>query len=119
MGRDATPGSTRVVVARRHHLPGLSPLVVQQQRRRGGGHRWRHHTSDQHPWFLDSRRFRASRHRDYYVWRRPGPGGAPPNNWIGYFGQPAWWSTKTVPPTLTTPRLYSYARADERDGEHD
>lgn len=49
------------------------------------------HTSDQHPWFLDSRTGRNSRHRDWYIWRDPGPDGGPPNNWLGLFdGKPAW-----------------------------
>jgi alpha-glucosidase len=48
------------------------------------------HTSDQHPWFLEARASRSSRYRHYYVWRPPGPNGARPNNWIGYFGEPAW-----------------------------
>jgi alpha-glucosidase len=48
------------------------------------------HTSDQHPWFIDARNSKSSRYRDYYVWRCPGLGGTAPNNWIGYFGLPAW-----------------------------
>src|SRR5207302_138887 len=48
------------------------------------------HTSDQHPWFLDSRSSRSARHRDWYVWRDPGPDGVPPNNWRSAFGGPAW-----------------------------
>jgi alpha-glucosidase len=48
------------------------------------------HTSDRHPWFLDARRGRDAEHRDYYVWRDPGPDGGPPNNWVSKFGGPAW-----------------------------
>ncbi len=48
------------------------------------------HTSHQHPWFLESRRSRADPKRDWYVWRDPGPGGGPPNNWLSFFGGPAW-----------------------------
>ena len=48
------------------------------------------HSSDQHPWFVDSRSSRGSKHRDWYVWRDPRPGGAPPNNWRSAFGGPAW-----------------------------
>ncbi len=48
------------------------------------------HTSDRHPWFVDSRASRSSEHRDWYVWRDPAPDGGPPNNWIGEFGGPAW-----------------------------
>jgi alpha-glucosidase len=48
------------------------------------------HTSDQHPWFVDSRSSRDARHRDWYVWRDPAPDGGPPNNWVSHFGGPAW-----------------------------
>lgn len=48
------------------------------------------HTSDQHAWFASARRSRASRRRDYYVWRDPRPDGGPPNNWLSHFGGPAW-----------------------------
>ncbi|MGA2927110.1 MAG: alpha-amylase family glycosyl hydrolase [Solirubrobacteraceae bacterium] len=50
------------------------------------------HTSDQHPWFLESRASRDSPRRDWYVWRDPAPGGGPPNNWRSAFGDgdPAW-----------------------------
>ena len=48
------------------------------------------HTSDEHPWFLDARSAQDSRHRDWYVWADPKPGGAPPNNWLSSFGGPAW-----------------------------
>ena len=47
------------------------------------------HTSDQHPWFLESRAGRASGKRDWYIWRDPRDGG-PPNNWRSEFGGPAW-----------------------------
>ena len=48
------------------------------------------HTSDQHPWFVDSRSERAAAKRDWYIWRDPAPGGGPPNNWISDFGGSAW-----------------------------
>jgi alpha-glucosidase len=48
------------------------------------------HTSDQHPWFVESRRSRESPKRDWYLWRDPGPDGGPPNNWISEFGGSAW-----------------------------
>jgi alpha-glucosidase len=48
------------------------------------------HTSEQHPWFLDSRSSRTAARRDWYVWADPKPGGAPPNNWVSSFGGPAW-----------------------------
>lgn len=43
------------------------------------------HTSNQHPWFLDSRSSRTSAHRDWYVWRDSAPDGGPPNNWQSQF----------------------------------
>jgi alpha-glucosidase len=48
------------------------------------------HTSDQHPWFMQSRSSRADPKRDWYLWRDPAPGGGPPNNWLSNFGGPAW-----------------------------
>lgn len=48
------------------------------------------HTSDQHPWFLDSKSSRTSAHRDWYIWRDGKGPGQPPNNWISIFGGSAW-----------------------------
>ncbi len=48
------------------------------------------HTSDQHPWFLDSKSSRTSAHRDWYIWRDGKAPGQPPNNWISIFGGSAW-----------------------------
>ena len=48
------------------------------------------HTSDRHPWFLESRSSEKSRKRDWYIWRNPGNGGGPPNNWLSEFGGSAW-----------------------------
>ncbi|MCK0198099.1 alpha-amylase family glycosyl hydrolase [Ancylobacter sp. 6x-1] len=48
------------------------------------------HTSDQHPWFVESRQGRDSAKRDWYIWRDPAPGGGPPNNWVSNFGGSAW-----------------------------
>ncbi|HEX6960248.1 MAG TPA: alpha-amylase family glycosyl hydrolase, partial [Lacipirellula sp.] len=48
------------------------------------------HTSDQHPWFQESRSSRSSPKRDWYLWQDPGPEGGPPNNWLSQFGGPAW-----------------------------
>ena len=54
------------------------------------------HTSDQHPWFTESRSSRDNPKRDWYVWRDAGPGGGPPNNWISMFAGPAWdWDDAT------------------------
>jgi alpha-glucosidase len=48
------------------------------------------HTSDQHPWFRESRSSRDNPRRDWYLWRDPAPGGGPPNNWLSNFGGSAW-----------------------------
>src|SRR5256714_1346855 len=48
------------------------------------------HTSDQHPWFLESRSSRDNPKRDWYLWRDPGADGGPPNNWLSEFGGSAW-----------------------------
>ena len=48
------------------------------------------HTSDQHPWFLDSRSSRSSSKRDWYIWRDGKPDGSAPNNWQSEFGGSAW-----------------------------
>lgn len=48
------------------------------------------HTSDQHPWFLESRSSTTNPKRDWYLWHDPGPDGSPPNNWLSNFGGPAW-----------------------------
>jgi alpha-glucosidase len=48
------------------------------------------HTSDRHPWFIESASSRASAKRDWYLWRDPAPDRGPPNNWLSNFGGPAW-----------------------------
>ncbi len=48
------------------------------------------HSSDQHPWFLESRASRDNTRRDWYVWKDPGADGEPPNNWLSVFGGSAW-----------------------------
>ena len=54
------------------------------------------HTSDRHPWFIESRSSRTNAKRDWYLWRDPAPGGGPPNNWRANFGGDAWeWDEKT------------------------
>jgi alpha-glucosidase len=61
------------------------------------------HTSDQHPWFLESAAARENPKRDWYLWRDGKPGGhgqskrpAPPNNWQSVFGGSAWqWDERT------------------------
>lgn len=54
------------------------------------------HTSDQHPWFLESCSSRDNPKRDWYIWKDAKPGGSPPNNWVSYFGGSAWeWNEQT------------------------
>ena len=54
------------------------------------------HTSDRHPWFLESRSSRMNAKRDWYIWRDGKADGAPPNNWRSVFGGPAWeWDEAT------------------------
>jgi alpha-glucosidase len=48
------------------------------------------HSSDQHPWFQESRASRDNPRRTWYLWRDPAPGGGPPNNWLSNFGGSAW-----------------------------
>ncbi len=52
------------------------------------------HTSDQHPWFIESRADRTNAKADWFVWADPKLDGTPPNNWLSIFGGPAWqWDT--------------------------
>ncbi|AOO80556.1 alpha-amylase family glycosyl hydrolase [Bosea vaviloviae] len=54
------------------------------------------HSSDQHPWFVESRSSLRNPKRDWYLWRDPAPDGGPPNNWISDFGGSAWeWDEAT------------------------
>ncbi|PRY26987.1 alpha-glucosidase [Aliiruegeria haliotis] len=48
------------------------------------------HTSDQHPWFKESRASRDNPKKDWYVWADPKPDGTPPTNWLSIFGGSAW-----------------------------
>ena len=48
------------------------------------------HTSDQHPWFKESRASRDNAKSDWYVWANAKPDGTPPNNWLSIFGGSAW-----------------------------
>ena len=53
------------------------------------------HTSDEHPWFVDSRASRNGEHADWYVWADAKPDGSPPSNWQSVFGGPAWtWDAR-------------------------
>lgn len=47
------------------------------------------HTSDEHPWFIESRQSKDNPYRDYYIWR-PARNGAEPNNWVSFFGGSVW-----------------------------
>ncbi len=68
------------------------------------------HTSDQHPWFLDSKSSRTSAHRDWYIWRDGKGPGQPPNNWVSTFGGSAW----TFDPT-TNQYYYHYFYPQQPD----
>ncbi len=48
------------------------------------------HSSDQHPWFVESRGSRDNARANWYVWADPKPDGTPPNNWLSIFGGSAW-----------------------------
>jgi alpha-glucosidase len=53
------------------------------------------HTSDQHPWFVESRASRDNPKADWYVWSEPKDDGTPPNNWLSIFGGSSWqWDTR-------------------------
>ena len=47
------------------------------------------HTSDEHPWFVESRKDKENPYRDFYIWRE-GKDGKAPNNWGSYFSGSAW-----------------------------
>jgi alpha-glucosidase len=66
------------------------------------------HTSDQHPWFIESRKSRDNPFRDYYIWRDPQPNGDPPNNWMSVFGGGGW------EPDPTTGQLYFHMFCKEQ-----
>lgn len=48
------------------------------------------HSSDQHPWFLESKSSRDNAKADWYIWRDAKPDGSAPTNWRGIFGGSAW-----------------------------
>jgi alpha-glucosidase len=48
------------------------------------------HSSDRHPWFIESASSRSSDKRDWYIWCDPAPDGGPPSNWLSEFGGSAW-----------------------------
>ncbi|MBD5169823.1 MAG: alpha-glucosidase [Oscillibacter sp.] len=53
------------------------------------------HTSEEHPWFRESRKSRDNPYRDYYIWR-DGVNGGPPNNWGSVFSGSAWKLDETT-----------------------
>lgn len=54
------------------------------------------HTSDQHPWFLESRSSRNNPKRDWYIWKDACEDGSEPNNWLSVFGGSGWeWDETT------------------------
>ena len=72
------------LVGRAHEL-GLKILIDQVYS----------HTSDEHPWFVESRASRDNAKADWYVWADPKPDGTPPSNWQSVFGGPAWtWDAR-------------------------
>lgn len=72
------------LVARAHAL-GLKVIIDQVLS----------HSSDQHPFFQQSRASRDNPKADWYVWADPRPDGTPPNNWLSVFGGPAWqWDAR-------------------------
>ncbi|AWV32649.1 glycoside hydrolase family 13 protein [Paenibacillus odorifer] len=54
------------------------------------------HSSDEHPWFVESRSSKDNPYRDYYIWRPGGPDGERPNNWSSVFSGPAWELDETT-----------------------
>lgn len=71
-------------VARAHEL-GLKVIIDQVLS----------HSSDQHPFFVESRSSRDNPKSDWYVWADPKHDGSPPNNWLSIFGGGAWqWDTR-------------------------
>jgi alpha-glucosidase len=53
------------------------------------------HTSDEHPWFTESRSSRDNAKADWYVWAEAKADGTPPNNWLSIFGGSAWqWDSR-------------------------
>ena len=72
------------LVARAHEL-GLKVLIDQVYS----------HTSDEHAWFVESRKNRDNPKADWYVWADAKPDGSPPSNWQSVFGGPAWtWDAR-------------------------
>ncbi|HEX8470660.1 MAG TPA: alpha-glucosidase, partial [Brevundimonas sp.] len=72
------------LVARAHDL-GLKVIIDQVYS----------HTSEEHPWFVESRQSKTNAKADWYVWANAKPEGSPPSNWQSVFGGPAWtWDAR-------------------------
>lgn len=55
------------------------------------------HTSDEHPWFKESKKNKTNSKKDYYVWADAKADGSPPTNWLSIFGGVAWtWNTSRM-----------------------
>src|SRR5262249_48363129 len=55
------------------------------------------HSSEEHPWFKESRSSRDNPKADWYVWANSKKDGSPPNNWLSIFGGVAWeWDTRRM-----------------------
>ena len=79
-----TPADFDAMLARAHRLD-LKVIIDQV---------WSH-TSNQHPWFIQSAASRENPRADWYVWAEAKPDGSPPNNWQATFGGPSWtWDTR-------------------------
>ena len=63
--------------ARKRHIRIIMDMVM-------------NHTSDKHPWFIESKSSKTNPKRDWYVWRDGKAPGVPPNNWQSVFGHSAW-----------------------------
>ena len=48
------------------------------------------HTSDEHPWFIESKSSKTNAKRDWYIWADPKPDGSEPNNWESIFNGSTW-----------------------------
>ncbi|GGM38792.1 alpha-glucosidase [Paraliobacillus quinghaiensis] len=53
------------------------------------------HSSDEHNWFVESKKSKDNPYRDYYIWK-PGENGQEPNNWTSFFGGSAWQYDETT-----------------------
>ncbi len=72
-----------LAAAKSHHIRVIMDMVM-------------NHTSDQSPWFIESRSSRTNPKRDWYIWRDGKGPGIPPNNWESEFGGSAWTFDSTT-----------------------